>query len=123
MGTTPVSDTGIQELSLEVIAGAAQVMAAQNSVEGVATALLNEGLTVSGSTRGIVALSSSGPLSVKGNGSALGAIDMIKSRPDVPILTIAKRIWAEAIRERTPQINLNCDRPIAFPELQAPSLV
>jgi two-component system sensor kinase FixL len=110
-----VSKADDQGLALETITHAAQVMAGQISVEGVATALLNAGLTVSGAPRGIVALSSKAPFSGTEELLSLDSADMVRSRPPSSIEHLPNEIWSRAVRERIPQIRFGHDQQTAFP--------
>jgi two-component system sensor kinase FixL len=110
-----VSEADEQGLTLETITHAAQVMAGQISLEGVATALLNAGLTVSGAPRGIVALASAAALGGTDSTPSLASADMVIARPASGVGNLAGEVWARAVRERTPQIRFNMDQETAFP--------
>jgi two-component system sensor kinase FixL len=110
-----VSEADEQGLTLETITHAAQVMAGQISLEGVATALLNAGLTVSGAPRGIVALASAAALGCMDSTPSLASADMVIARPASGVGNLAGDVWARAVRERTPQIRFNMDQETAFP--------
>jgi two-component system sensor kinase FixL len=116
MNGSIVTDVEDEGLTLETITHAAQVMAGQISVEGVATALLNAGLTVSGAPRGIVVLSSQVPLGADGAAPSLGTADMVRSRPPTRLEHLPSEIWSRAVRERAPQIMFDWDQRSAFPD-------
>jgi two-component system, LuxR family, sensor kinase FixL len=77
-----VVDIDGQAHALQTIAKAVQIIAAQVSIDGVATALLNASLDLSGAVRGAVVLSANGALSLKENGFEPGRPLVSKLKPD-----------------------------------------
>jgi two-component system, LuxR family, sensor kinase FixL len=61
-----------QAYALQTIAKAVKIIAVQISLDGVATALLNASLDLSGAARGAAVLSANGALSLGENGSNRG---------------------------------------------------
>jgi hypothetical protein len=109
-----VSKAEALEPTLGTITQAAQVMAGQISLDGVATALLNAGLAVSGAPRGIAVLVAAGSLQIDADTLALGPADIARSRPAVVLGQAPPEIWLAAVHERTPQIRFQRDQPTAF---------
>jgi two-component system sensor kinase FixL len=105
-----------EQLTLETITDAAQAMAGQSSVDGVATALLNAGLSLSGAPRGVVVLTADSPLEVVGQTLSLAPGDMIRSRPSINLDNIPKDILFAALLDSTPQIRFLQDQLSAFPD-------
>jgi two-component system sensor kinase FixL len=101
--------------SLETITRAAQVLAGQISADGIATALLNAGMDLSGSQRGVVVLAAVGALTVENGVLLLGPADLVRARPSVSAASVPSELWLAAVTDRSPQIYLRGDRPTAFP--------
>jgi two-component system sensor kinase FixL len=110
-----VTETDARQLTLEGITRAAQVMAGQISLDGVATALLNAGLTVSEAPRGVVVLAASGAVKVDGERLAPDAADLVRAKPDMILTDLPAVLCLAAIQERAPQIRFAHDQPTAFP--------
>jgi two-component system, LuxR family, sensor kinase FixL len=105
-----------QGLTLETITHATQAMAGQISVEGVATTLLNAGLTVSGAPRGVTALWINSGFNVGDISLSLTSADIVKSRPALTLEHFPAEIWRSAVTERAVQIRFLQDQPTAFPD-------
>jgi two-component system sensor kinase FixL len=101
--------------TLETITRAAQVLAGQISADGIATALLNAGMALSGSQRGVVVLAAVGALTVENGVLLLGPADLVRARPSISAAGLPSELWLAAVTERSPQIHLHGDRPTAFP--------
>jgi two-component system sensor kinase FixL len=110
-----VTDIDPLHPTLEVITHAAQVMAGQISLDGVATALLNAGLTVSGAPRGAAVLAASGALKMEGGQLVLEAGDLIRAQPDIHLTDLPSALCLAAIHERAAQIRFMHDQPTAYP--------
>jgi two-component system, LuxR family, sensor kinase FixL len=105
-----------QGLTLETITHATQAMAGQISFEGVATTLLNAGLTVSGAPRGAAILSTSNPFDLTSQIRVLEPTNMVRSRPTLNLEHMPPEVWRTAVRERAPQIRFLRDQRTAFPD-------
>ena len=71
-----------QAHALQTIAKAVQIVAVQVSIDGIATALLNASLDLSGAARGAIALAAKGALSLGENGFEPGLPLVAKLKPD-----------------------------------------
>jgi two-component system sensor kinase FixL len=77
-----VSEIDRQAHALQTIAKAVQIIAVQVSLDGVATALLNASLELSGAARGASVLAGKGALLLGGNGFEPGMPFVAKLKPD-----------------------------------------
>jgi two-component system sensor kinase FixL len=124
MSGTDVIEAGEEQLTLETITHAAQAMAGQSSIDGVATALLNAGLAHSGAPRGVVVITADGALGFDGRSLALAPGDLIRSRPSVNLDNLPRETLQSAIVEGEPQIHFLQDQASAFPdEVEAGAMV
>jgi two-component system sensor kinase FixL len=110
-----VTDSDPLEPTLEVITLAAQAMAMQTSLDGVAAVLLNAGLTISGAPRGMVMLATNGTLKVMGDRLAPDAADLILATPDINLDDLPAALCLAAIHEVAAQLRFEQDQPTAFP--------
>ncbi|MDX6567292.1 MAG: hypothetical protein QOE10_2954, partial [Gaiellales bacterium] len=77
-----MADIDGQAHALRTIAKAVQIIAVQLSFDGVATALLNTSLELSGAARGAAVLAAKGALSLGENGFEQGLPLVAKLKPD-----------------------------------------
>ena len=77
-----MSEIDRQAHALQTIAKAVQIIAVQVSLDGVATALLNASLELSGAARGASVLAGKGALLLGGNGFEPGMPLVAKLKPD-----------------------------------------
>src|SRR6201985_3155683 len=101
MGLLPDASADTLRPSLETITRAAQVLAGQISTDGIATALLNAGMDLSGSQRGVVVLAAVGPLMIENGVLLLGQADMVRARPNISVANIPSELWLTAVTTRT----------------------
>ncbi len=114
-----MTDSDLLEPTLEVITLAAQAMAMQTSLDGVATVLLNAGLSISGAPRGVVMLAANGALKVMGDRLVPDAADLILAMPDINLDDLPAALCLAAIHEGAPQLRFEHDQPTAFPTVGA----
>jgi two-component system, LuxR family, sensor kinase FixL len=110
-----VVDIDGQAHALQTIAKAVQIIAAQVSIDGVATALLNASLDLSGAARGAAVLSANGALSLGENGFEPGLPLVSKLKPngelkDLPmdILRSVHETCAPIVQAVRPGITVLC---------------
>jgi two-component system, LuxR family, sensor kinase FixL len=91
-------------------------MAGQISADGVATTLLNAGLTVSAAPRGVAVLFGDAASQAAGKSQLLSPAALIRSRPALNPEHVPQEIWLAAVREQTSQIRFQRDQQTAFPD-------
>jgi hypothetical protein len=114
-----VSDFDGQSHALQTIAKAVQIIALQVSFDGVATALLNASLELSGAARGAAVLAAKGALLLGENGFELGLPLVAKLKPDgelkdlpMDILRTVRDTRAPIVRAVRPDATVFCT-PVA----------
>lgn len=91
-----------QTHALQTIAKAVQIIAVQISQDGVATALLNASLELSGAARGAVVLASKGALQVGENGFEPGLPLVAKLKPDGELKDLPMDLLRSVLDARAP---------------------
>lgn len=93
-----------QPLALETIAKAAQIVAAQVSLEGVAMVLLNASLELSGAARGAVVFATEGDLRMNASGFEPGLPLVAKLKPDGELTDLPMGIFRSVVEGRAPHV-------------------
>jgi two-component system sensor kinase FixL len=114
-----VIDIDGQAYALQTIAKAVQIIAVQLSIDGVATALLNASLDLSGAARGAAVLAAKGALSLGQSGFEPGVPLVAKLKPDgelkdlpMDLLRIVHETRAPIVRAVRPGATVFCT-PVA----------
>jgi two-component system, LuxR family, sensor kinase FixL len=114
-----VIDIDGQAYALQTIAKAVQIIAVQLSIDGVATALLNASLDLSGAARGAAVLAAKGALSLGQSGFDPGVPLVAKLKPDgelkdlpMDLLRIVHETRAPIVRAVRPGATVFCT-PVA----------
>jgi two-component system, LuxR family, sensor kinase FixL len=97
-----VTDTDGQAHALQTIAKAIQIIAAQISLDGVATALLNTSLNLSDAVRGAVILAAKGEFALSDNGFELGLPLIAKLKPDGELSDLPLDVLKTVLDSRAP---------------------
>jgi two-component system sensor kinase FixL len=97
-----VTDIYRQEHALQTIAKAVQIVAAQVSFDGVATALLNASLDLSGAARGAVVLAAKGDLTLGEHGFEPGLPVVAKLKPDGELTDLPIDVLRNVLETRAP---------------------
>lgn len=99
-----MSETEGQPLALQTIAKAGQIIAAQISFDGVATALLNASLDLSGAARGAVVLATKGDLTLSENGFEPGLPLVSKLKPEGTLTDLPTEVMRAVVETRAPHV-------------------
>ena len=91
-----------QTHALQIIAKAVKIVATQVSYDGVATALLNAALNLSGAARGAVILAAKGDLKLNDSGFEPGLPLVAKLKPDAEIADLPLDVLKTVLDSRAP---------------------